>query len=116
MGRANRGLRRFGSSNRNQAMNHSPKQKPEQHKAQPAQVMQSNSGSSGKQMDDLSTSKSTPNQAGQNVEKGKPAQSQQQGKFTPQLDADKNKAAPLVEKGKAESHQSTPHAKDGKSC
>lgn len=97
-------------------MNKSPNQKPEERKPQPAQATQNTSGSSGKQMGDSSKNKTSASQSGQNADQAKPGQPQQQGKFTEQHDAGKNKSAPSVDKGRNESHKNEPQDKGGKAC
>lgn len=97
-------------------MSNTPNQKPEERKPQPAQPTQNSSGSSGKQMGDSSVNKDKSNQPGNNAGQDKHAQPQQQGKFTQQRDADKNKAAPLTDKSRHETHKNEPGNKDSKGC
>ena len=97
-------------------MNTTNNQNSEERKPQAAQATQSNNSSAGKQMGDSSVNKSTSTQSGQNAGQAKPAPAQQQGKFTQQHAADKNKSAPSVDKGRSESQKNEPQKKDGKSC
>ncbi|MDT8450329.1 MAG: hypothetical protein RQ847_09155 [Wenzhouxiangellaceae bacterium] len=97
-------------------MSNTPNQNSENRKSQPAQATQSGSGSADKQMGDSSTNKGSSTQTGQNAGQARPAQAQQQTKFTQQHDGAKDNAAPRMDKGGNKTDKNEPQKKDAKAC